>query len=164
MTERRYRPGSHPAAAAPSPPEAAAPGPDARAALQGRGGDPGDHGDRPLETLRNLGPRTADWLRGADIPDTATLRRMGAAAAYVRVKRTYPREVTRTLLWALAGALADRPYTRLPPALKAGLVAQVRGLPLPAELPADLANDTASIATVIAGSRGAAVSLDEGAP
>lgn len=86
-----------------------------------------------LEGLRNLGPRSAAWLREAGIADAGDLRRLGAAAAYVRVKRTRPEEVTRTLLWALAGALLDCPYTRLPVAVKAGLVAQVRGLPTPPE-------------------------------
>lgn len=136
MTPSRYRPPPHPA----------------RPGL-GAGAEAGaeiDGGDS-LERMRNLGPRSAAWLREAGIADADDLRRIGAASAYLRVKQARPREVTRTFLWALAGALLDCPYTRLPTQIKEGLVAQVRGLPTPAGIDAGWAD----IGTVIAGQQSA---------
>ena len=58
----------------------------------------------PGATLRNLGPASMRMLAAAGITRPAQLRRLGAAAAYVRVKRASS-GASLNLLYALAGAL-----------------------------------------------------------
>lgn len=70
--------------------------------------------NRRLDQLLNLGSASATRLQEVGIADEAALRRLGAVAAYRRVKHAFPRETTRVLLYALAGALADTPWTALP--------------------------------------------------
>ena len=71
--------------------------------------------NRRLDHLLNLGPASATRLREVGIADEAALRRVGAVAAYRRVKHAFPRETTLVLLYALAGALADIPWAALSP-------------------------------------------------
>jgi hypothetical protein len=63
-----------------------------------------------LEDLRTVGVATARWLRAVGITTVAELRRVGAPEAYGRIAYAFGREVNLNLLYALAGALADRPY------------------------------------------------------
>jgi len=77
--------------------------------------------NRRLSDLMNLGPATARRLIEAGIADEAALRRVGAAAAYRRVKHLFPRETTLVCLYALSGALAGVHWNRLDPALKGRL-------------------------------------------
>lgn len=72
---------------------------------------------RPLTALKNIGPTSARRLEAAGIADAGALRALGAVAAYGRVKHMYPRVTTAVMLYALAGALADRHWNRLPVAL-----------------------------------------------
>ena len=76
---------------------------------------------RTLAGLRNLGPATARRLLELDIADAATLRQIGAAAAYRRLKFAYPRETTIVALYALHGALTDTDWRALPAEVKRGL-------------------------------------------
>lgn len=72
----------------------------------------------PIEEMRNLGPRCAEWLAVIGIHDEESLRRMGAAGAY---RELIAQEVTkphRMLLWALAGALDDVDCLQLSPEKK----------------------------------------------
>lgn len=71
-----------------------------------------------LTTLKNLGPASARQLRDVDIPDAAALRKLGALAAYRRLKHAFPRQVTLVMLYALEGALRDCHWNRLPPGVK----------------------------------------------
>lgn len=80
-----------------------------------------------LAGLRNLGPVTAKRLVAAGIPDATTLRRLGPVQAYARLKHAYPRETSLNALWAIAGALLDLPWNRLPSDLKARLRSEVAG-------------------------------------
>lgn len=57
-----------------------------------------------LTALPGLGPRSQAMLVAAGIPDVGTLRRLGAPAAYLRVRRSDAR-ASLNLLWALEGAL-----------------------------------------------------------
>lgn len=59
---------------------------------------------RPLADLPNLGPRSAQMLAAAGITSLAQLKRVGAVAAYARVRRVTP-AASLNLLYALAGAL-----------------------------------------------------------
>jgi hypothetical protein len=54
---------------------------------------------------------------------------LGPVAAYARLRHAYPRETGLNALWAIAGALADLPWNRLPDDLKARLRAEVAGRP-----------------------------------
>lgn len=57
-----------------------------------------------LESLPNLGPASAAWLRDAGIPDPAALAAVGAVEAFRRVRGRGHRP-SRNLLFALAGAI-----------------------------------------------------------
>ena len=59
--------------------------------------------------LQNLGPRSQQMLAGAGIRSVEQLRKLGAVAAYVKVKRTGA-PVSLNLLWALEGALSGLPW------------------------------------------------------
>lgn len=57
------------------------------------------------DTLPNLGPKSMEMLAAAGIRDLPTLRKLGAVAAFVRVRSRHPR-ASLNLLWALEGALS----------------------------------------------------------
>jgi len=80
---------------------------------------------RALADLLNLGPKTAAWLADVGIGSEAELRRVGAVAAYRRLKHARPREVSLNALWALHGALIGEPWSKLDAATKARLRAAV---------------------------------------
>jgi hypothetical protein len=63
-----------------------------------------------LEDLRTVGKVTAGWLRAVGIRAPADLRRVGAPGAYGLVVYRVGKAANRSLLWALASALEDRPY------------------------------------------------------
>jgi len=72
--------------------------------------------------LRNLGPRSAAWLAAAGIDTVGALRRLGAVAAFRRVRATAPAGVSLNLLWALAAGLLDMHWTHLPADIKSRLL------------------------------------------
>lgn len=76
---------------------------------------------RPLHLLINLGPVTAARLGEVGIGHEAMLRRLGAIAAYRRVKHAFPKETSLVLLYALHGAIMGTPWTALSKAVRAGL-------------------------------------------
>lgn len=67
---------------------------------------------RELESMRNLGPVSAAWLRQAGVSTVSELRQLGAVAAFARVKRRQPM-ASLNLLWALAGALDNKDVREL---------------------------------------------------
>ena len=71
-----------------------------------------------LESLRNIGPKSATLLRAAGIDSLEDLREIGAVAAYRRLKFVDPRLVSLNMLWALHGALTDRDWRNIPPGVK----------------------------------------------
>ena len=60
--------------------------------------------DDLIESMRNLGPRSAQQLASVGINTIEKFRAMGAVAAYVRVARGCS-SVGINMLWALEGAL-----------------------------------------------------------
>ena len=68
--------------------------------------------------MLNLGPVSERQLREVGIATPAALRRVGALAAYRRLKHRFPREINLVCLYALEGALRDRHWNRLPADLK----------------------------------------------
>ena len=60
--------------------------------------------------LRGLGPKSAGMLVAAGIRSAGELRRLGAAAAFLRVREA-GQTPSLNLLWALEGALTDSAWT-----------------------------------------------------
>jgi DNA transformation protein len=65
-----------------------------------------------FETMRNLGPVSAAWLRQAGVSTKSELKRLGPVVAYRMVKQRQPK-ASLNLLWALAAALADKDWLEL---------------------------------------------------
>lgn len=58
----------------------------------------------PIESLANLGPKSAEMLASVGITTMEQLRARGSVAAYAKAKRA-GKNVSLNLLWALEGAL-----------------------------------------------------------
>ena len=72
----------------------------------------------PVTSLRNIGPRCAEWLEQIGIHQADDLIQLGAATAY---RELVMREVVtphRMLLYALGGAVVGLDCMRLPAELK----------------------------------------------
>ncbi|MFO0877591.1 MAG: TfoX/Sxy family protein [Gemmataceae bacterium] len=66
----------------------------------------------PIQSLRNLGPASADWLRSVGVATVDDLKRLGAVTAYRLVKQHQPK-ASLNLLWALAAGLDNRDWREL---------------------------------------------------
>ncbi len=66
----------------------------------------------PIESLRNLGPTSAQWLRDAGINSVEQLRRIGPVLSFKIVKQQQPR-ASFNLLWGLAAGLLDCDWREL---------------------------------------------------
>ena len=71
----------------------------------------------PIESLRNLGPKSSEWLRDAGITTIAELEQLGAVAAYRLVMDRQPK-VSLNLLWAIAAGLQGKDWRELPESTK----------------------------------------------
>jgi len=71
-----------------------------------------------LLRLKNIGPASVRQLRDVGIADEAALRKLGALAAYRRLKHAFPREISLVMLYALEGALTGCHWNRLPTGVK----------------------------------------------
>lgn len=80
--------------------------------------------DSDLITLRNLGKTSVQWLRATGIHNAEELRRRGPVAAYCAVRARGFR-ASRTLLFAIAGALEDVHWNQLDPGYKQQLLQQL---------------------------------------
>ncbi len=70
-----------------------------------------------IESLRNLGPKSSQWLRDAGITTIAELEQLGPVAAYRLVKERQPK-VSLNLLWALEAGLKGKDWRELPEVTK----------------------------------------------
>lgn len=68
--------------------------------------------DDELQQMKNLGKTSAQWLHAAGIHSRADLRRLGAVDAY-RAVRTRGFNASKTLLYAIEGALEDQHWSAL---------------------------------------------------
>ena len=75
----------------------------------------------PGTKLRNIGPKSAAWLRQTGIRTQEDLEAVGSLAAYVRVKRAGFKP-SLNLLYALEGALCDCHWQEVPDARRGELV------------------------------------------
>lgn len=84
--------------------------------------------------LRNIGPKSAAWLRQTGIRSQEDLEAVGALAAYVRVKRAGFKP-SLNLLYALEGAILGCHWQEIPDERRSELVLaageEVAKLPLP---------------------------------
>lgn len=80
--------------------------------------------DTELISLRNLGKTSVQWLRATGIHTAEDLRQRGPVAAYCAVRARGFR-ASRTLLFAIAGALQDIHWNQLDPEYKQQLLQQV---------------------------------------
>ena len=71
----------------------------------------------PIESLRNLGPKSGQWLREAGITTIAELERLGPVVAYRLVKQHQPK-ASLNLLWAMAAGLKGKDWRELTEATK----------------------------------------------
>lgn len=83
---------------------------------------------KPIATLRNLGPRSGMMLAEAGITTLDELEELGPVKAYLRVKAHRPRSASLNLLWALAAGLEDRDWRDLTAEEKASLIAEAKAL------------------------------------
>lgn len=86
------------------------------------------------EKMRNIGPKSAAWLRQVGLHTRADLEAAGPVEAYMRVRRAGFRP-SLNLLYALEGALQDCHWQEVPDARRKELVkaaeAAIAELPLP---------------------------------
>ena len=86
------------------------------------------------EKLRNIGPKSAAWLRQVGLRTREDLEAAGPLEAYMRVRRAGFRP-SLNLLYALEGALLDIHWQEVPDERRRELVeaaeAAIAGLPLP---------------------------------
>jgi DNA transformation protein len=89
--------------------------------------------------LRNVGPKSAAWLRQVGLRTRADLEAAGPVDAYMRVKRAGFRP-SMNLLYALEGALLDCHWQEVPQTRREQLVSEaeaaIAGLPPPRGRPA----------------------------
>ncbi len=71
----------------------------------------------PIESLRNLGPKSGQWLREAGITTIAELERLGPVVVYRLVKQHQPK-ASLNLLWAMVAGLKGRDWRELSEATK----------------------------------------------
>jgi hypothetical protein len=74
--------------------------------------------------IRNVGPKSAAWLRQIGVRTTEDLSRVGPVEAFLKVKRAGFRP-SLNLLYAMAGALADCHWADLPEERKQELLASL---------------------------------------
>ena len=72
--------------------------------------------------MRNIGPKSAAWLRQVGLRTRADIEAVGPVEAFMRVKRAGFKP-TMNLLYAIEGALLDCHWQEIPDARRAELVA-----------------------------------------
>jgi len=75
--------------------------------------------------VKNIGPKSKQWLASVGIHTLDDVASLGVVETYKRVKAAHPEKVSLNLLYALQAALLDLPWNELPPDIKAELRKQV---------------------------------------
>ena len=83
--------------------------------------------ERPIDELRNLGPKSVRLLTSVGIETIEQLQDLGAVFAFVAVKTRHP-EATLNLLWSLAAGLEEREWRSLSQREKETLREEVKRL------------------------------------
>lgn len=74
--------------------------------------------NRPIIEMKNLGPRSSEWLAEIDIRTEADLRERGVINTYLALRAHKPRANNLMMLWALQGAVDDINCLHLPDDIK----------------------------------------------
>ena len=97
------------------------------------------HVSAPPLKMRNIGPKSAAWLRQVGLRTAEDLAAAGPVEAFMRVKRAGFKP-SLNLLYSLEGALCDCHWQEVPDARRTQLVEQaeaaIAGLPPPRNRPA----------------------------
>jgi DNA transformation protein len=84
--------------------------------------------DAPIEALRNLGPKSGQWLREAAITTIAELKRLDPVVTFRFVKQRQPK-ASLNLLWAMAAGLKGKDWRELTKAMKKRLCKEAVDFP-----------------------------------
>lgn len=68
--------------------------------------------EAPIESLRNLGAKSGQWLRDAGIATVADLERLGPVVAFRLAKQHQPK-ASMNLLWAMVAGLKGKDWREL---------------------------------------------------
>jgi DNA transformation protein len=68
--------------------------------------------------MKNLGPKSREWLASIGIHSLDDVAKLGVVETYKRVKAAYPEKVTLNMLWGLQAALLEIPWNELPQDIK----------------------------------------------
>ncbi|WP_188196131.1 TfoX/Sxy family protein [Nonomuraea sp. SYSU D8015] len=80
---------------------------------------------RRLRDLRNLGPKSEEWLALVDIREPQQLLEVGPVEAYRRLQDAAVPGLSLNALWALEGAVADIDWRHIPAERKQELLAEL---------------------------------------
>lgn len=64
--------------------------------------------------MKNIGPKSRDWLASIGIHTLDDVASLGVVETYKQVKAAYPEKVTLNMLWGLQAALMDIHWKDLP--------------------------------------------------
>jgi DNA transformation protein and related proteins len=78
--------------------------------------------------MKNIGPKSREWLASVGIHTLNDVASLGVVETYRRVKAAYPEKVSLNLIYGLQAALLDLPWNELPPDIRAELKSQVEKL------------------------------------
>ena len=78
-----------------------------------------------LQQLKNLGPKSEQWLHLIGIKSKDALEKLGSVEAFIQIANRIP-EANLNLLYALEGALMNLDWRDVPEGVKEQLVIQVR--------------------------------------
>ncbi|MFB4279626.1 TfoX/Sxy family protein [Nonomuraea sp. MTCD27] len=78
-----------------------------------------------LRDLRNLGPKSEEWLALAGVREPGQLAELGAVEVYRRLQDAAVPGLSLNALWAMEGALTDTDWRNLPPGRKQELLAEL---------------------------------------
>lgn len=74
--------------------------------------------NRPIFKMKNLGPKTSEWLAEIGIKTEADLRARGVIDTYLTLGEHNSRARNLMMLWALQGTVDDINCMRLPDDIK----------------------------------------------
>lgn len=80
--------------------------------------------------MKNIGPKSRQWLAEVGILTDSDLERVGSIAAYRAVKRLYPKKASLNLLWALEAAIQNCHWQEISAEEKAALRIELEDHPL----------------------------------
>lgn len=75
--------------------------------------------------MKNLGPKSAEWLASIGIFSLEDVAKLGVIETYKRVKAAYPEKVSLNMLYGLQAALMNINWKDLPLDIKEDLKRQV---------------------------------------